>query len=74
MKMPKISLLEWQKKYGTENACLKAMKNICWLQGFQCHKCGSEKSCFIVTRKLHQCSRCRHQVSIMADTLLFHCF
>ncbi len=25
MKMPKMSLLDWQKKYGTEAACAKAL-------------------------------------------------
>lgn len=70
MKMPEISLLEWQKHYGTERACAKKLTKIRWPEGFQCPACGSIKACYIATRKLYQCSKCRHQVSITADTLL----
>ncbi len=71
MKMPVVSFLEWQKKFGTEKACVKTLTNVRWPQGFQCPACGSKKFGFITTRKLYQCSHCRHQVSITADTL-FH--
>ena len=71
MKMPVISLLEWQKKYGTEKACIQTLTKVRWPQGFQCPACGSTKFSFVSTRRLYQCSHCRHQVSITADTL-FH--
>jgi len=41
MKMPTISLIEWQKKFGTEKACTKILAKVRWSQGFQCPKCGS---------------------------------
>jgi len=71
MKMPTISLVEWQKRFGTENACAKALEKVRWPDGFQCPVCGSQKHSMIETRKLFQCSKCRHQVSLTADTL-FH--
>ena len=71
MKMPVITLLGWQKRFGTEKACAQSLAKVRWPQGFQCPACGSMKSSFIVTRKLHQCSQCRHQVSVTSDTL-FH--
>jgi transposase-like protein len=71
MKMPVISLLEWQKRFGTEAACRKILVNVRWPQGFQCPVCGSQKASFITSRKLYQCSQCRHQVSVTADTM-FH--
>ncbi len=71
MKMPSMSLLEWQKRYGTERACAKELAKVRWPDGFQCPECGSKKAYFIETRQLHQCSQCRHQVSVTADTL-FH--
>ncbi len=70
MKMPDMSLLEWQKRYGTERACAKELIKVRWPEGFQCPACGSIKACYIATRKLYQCSKCRHQVSVTADTLL----
>ena len=30
MKMPQVSLLEWQKKYGTEKACAAAIARYRW--------------------------------------------
>jgi hypothetical protein len=36
MKMPQISLLEWQKKYSTEKACAAAIARYRWPNGFMC--------------------------------------
>jgi len=69
--MPKVSLLEWQKRYGTERACEKALFKIRWPDGFVCPRCNSIEVSYIKTRKIYQCSQCRHQVSITAGTL-FH--
>ena len=71
MKMPVISLVEWQKRFGTEKACANELAKVRWPHGFQCPACGSQKYSIIGTRKLYQCSECRHQVSVKADTL-FH--
>ncbi len=71
MKMPKLSLLEWQKRYGTEKACAATIAKYRWPQGFICPRCGNESAWYITTRKVYQCSECRHQVSVTAGTL-FH--
>ena len=71
MKMPETSLLEWQKRYGTEKACAAALFRHRWPQGFMCPKCGNNSACFITTRKVYQCSDCQHQISVTAGTL-FH--
>ncbi len=34
MKMPEMSLLTWQKKYGTEKACSKALFKVRWPDRF----------------------------------------
>ena len=71
MKMPEVSLLEWQKRFGTERACEKVLVKIRWPNGFICPRCNFEDASFIITRKKYQCSQCRYQVSITAGTL-FH--
>jgi len=71
MKMPEVSLLEWQKRYGTERACEKVLVKIRWPNGFECPRCQSKNATFLRTRKKYQCSQCRYQVSITAGTL-FH--
>ena len=71
MQMPPISLLEWQKRYGTEKSCAAALVKYRWPKGFMCPKCGNSAAWFITTRKVYQCSDCQHQVSVTAGTL-FH--
>ena len=71
MKMLEISLIEWQKRYGTEHACAKILVRVRWPKGFQCPACGGTKAYYLQLRQVYQCSQCRHQVSITADTL-FH--
>ena len=71
MEMPKMSLLAWQKKYGTEKACAKALSKVRWPDGFYCPRCGCKKASYITTRKMHQCSQCKYHVSLTTGTL-FH--
>ena len=71
MKMPEVSLLEWQKRFGTESACEKVLVKIRWPDGFICPRCKSKVATFITTRQKYQCSQCRYQISITAGTL-FH--
>jgi transposase-like protein len=70
MKTPKISLLEWQRRYGTEEACAVTLFKYRWPNGFICPKCGHDSAWLITTRRVYQCSGCRHQVSVTAGTLL----
>jgi transposase-like protein len=71
MKMPGVSLLDWQKKYGTEEACAKALYKFRWPEGFYCPRCGCNQSSYITTRKTYQCSECKYHVSLTTGTL-FH--
>jgi len=71
MNMPPMSLLEWQKRFGTEKACAAAIARFRWPKGFVCPTCGHDSAWFITTRKVYQCCRCRHQASATAGTL-FH--
>lgn len=71
MKMPKVSLLDWQKRFETERACIETLIKVRWPNGFVCADCGSRKYSFIVTRKSYQCSHCHHQTSATSGTI-FH--
>ena len=51
MKMPEVSLLEWQKRFGTEHACEKVLVTIRWPNGFICPRCNSKDASFIIPRK-----------------------
>ena len=71
MKMPQVSLLEWQKKFGTEKACADAIARYRWSNGFMCPKCGHDTAWFTKSRKIYQCTKCKSQTSVTTGTL-FH--
>jgi len=71
MKTSEVSLLDWQKRFGTEKACANALAEFRWPQGFFCPKCGHDDYYYITSRKVYQCSKCRHHTSVTAGTL-FH--
>jgi hypothetical protein len=33
------SLMQFQKKFGTEKACQKLLFRLCWPKGFRCPRC-----------------------------------
>jgi transposase-like protein len=71
MKMAKVSLLEWQKRFETERACIETLIKVRWPNGFVCPECASRKCSFIITRNSYQCSNCHHQTSATSGTI-FH--
>ncbi|MGH8612310.1 MAG: IS1595 family transposase [Gammaproteobacteria bacterium] len=71
MKRAEISFFEWQKRFGSDEACTRFLVQERWPDGFICPRCGHEKAHLITTRGLYQCTSCRHQVSVIAGTL-FH--
>lgn len=66
-----IDLLEWQKRFGTEEECGEALARQSWLEGFRCPRCGHDHGYSISTRQSYECSSCHYQASLTADTL-FH--
>jgi predicted RNA-binding Zn-ribbon protein involved in translation (DUF1610 family) len=71
MKMPEISLRDWQKKFGIEKACAIALAKHRWPEGFVCPNCGHNEGYCMPKRRVYQCKSCRHQAYITAGTL-FH--
>ncbi|MBM9614265.1 transposase, partial [Desulfobulbus rhabdoformis] len=64
MKMLQMSLLEWQNKFGSEDACIDALIKTRWPDGFVCPECSSREYSFITSRNSYQCSHCHHQTSV----------
>jgi len=64
-----MSLPEFLAKYGTEEACGKALFKLRWPEGFRCPDCGHHSHCKLKSRPLLQCNRCHHQASLTARTL-----
>ena len=71
MNQPELSLLQFKKRFGSERACQNSIEKMRWPEGFKCPKCEHPKASRIETRRLLQCSKCHHQVSLTAGTI-FH--
>ena len=66
-----LSERQFQAEYGTEEQCRAALLAWRWPKGFVCPRCGGARCSDIKTRRLIQCTACRHQVSLTAGTI-FH--
>lgn len=71
MKMPSMSLLDWQKRFGNEESCLNELIRVRWPDGFICPVCACREYCFVTSRHVYQCSNCHRQTSATAGTI-FH--
>jgi len=71
MQQKTLSLLQFQKKFGTEKACQKQLFRLRWPEGFKCPRCGHAEAYFHRTRHLYQCKSCGYQASLTAGTV-FH--
>ena len=70
---PGLSMPEFLKDYGSEAQCEQALEAIRWPDGFRCPRCADEVHSVLRdgSRKVFQCSACRHQASLIAGTV-FH--
>ncbi len=71
MKTPEASFLTWQRKFYTEDDCIRHLKTLKWPNGFICPRCMHNKGFELSSRKVTECSKCHKQTSVLAGTL-FH--
>ena len=70
-KYSELSLLEFQEKYGSEEACRERIIQMRWPEGFVCPSCASKRSCYKPGRHEFRCYDC-HKVSSPTAGTLFH--
>lgn len=67
----KSSLISFQQRFGTEQACIEYLASVRWPTGYKCKKCGCKKAYQLkVQPRVFQCSSCRFQESVTAGTVL----
>ncbi len=72
MSKKKSSLIEFQKRYTTEGACIETLARIRWPRGHACARCGHKGAYRLRSRpRVFQCVECGHQESVTAGTI-FH--
>lgn len=70
-KYEKRSLLDFQKSFAGEHACVQHLREMRWPDGFICPRCGHGEAWYIGTRKVLDCKSCRAKTSVTAGTI-FH--
>src|SRR5215210_4955105 len=64
-----LSEAAFRERFGTEEACRKALFEMRWREGLTCPGCGHRGFCALRTRELFQCNRCKRQVRLTAGTV-----
>lgn len=64
------NIMEFEKRFSTEEGCRDYLFKLRWPNGFKCPRCGHEKS-WHLTKFLYQCANCDHKVSVITGTI-FH--
>jgi transposase-like protein len=64
------SVMDFQKRFSTEEACLKYMIDSRWPDGFVCQNCQHKDAYWLPKRRLYQCKGCQKQTSVTAGTVM----
>src|SRR5215217_4300515 len=64
-----LSEAAFRERFGTEEACRKALFEMRWREGLTCPACGHRGFCELKGRKVFQCNRCKRQVRLTAGTV-----
>ena len=62
------TIVEFQERFRTEEACREYVARLRWPEGFCCPRCGHRKS-WATKRGLLRCCQCDYQVSVTAGTI-----
>lgn len=65
-----LTLIEFEKRFSSEEDCRDYLFQIRWPNGFQCPRCNNRKS-WPVSKVHYQCTKCNYQISVIAKTI-FH--
>lgn len=72
-----ISLVEFSKRFGTEEKCIAHLEAIRWPKGVRCLECKGERISRYTTkgktgkvRHLYVCLDCKHQFSVTVGTIM----
>lgn len=67
----RLGLLQFQEKFGTEQACILHLAKLRWPAGFVCPACKGTRGYQLRHRpRVWECGKCRYQESITAGTVM----
>lgn len=59
-------VVEFNRMFPDEEACLAYLAQCRWPNGFRCPRCGDREAFALPRRRLWQCKACGHQTSVTA--------
>jgi transposase-like protein len=62
------TVLDFEERFASEEACRKYLVNLRWPEGFLCPYCGHDKA-WSTKRGLYRCCRCDKQISVTVGTI-----
>lgn len=62
------TILEFEERFASEEACLQYLYDLRWPEGFRCPRCAFGEA-WSTKRSLYRCRACDYQVSITAGTI-----
>jgi len=62
------TLIEFEERFATEEACLEYLFKVRWPEGFQCPQCDHNKA-WLTKRGLFHCVHCGFQASVITGTI-----
>jgi len=62
------TLIEFEQRFSTEEACIEYLLKLRWPEGFRCPRCGHSEV-WLIRRELYKCARCRFETSVTAGTM-----
>ncbi len=65
-----MTLKRFQEKFHSDDVCREHLFQSRWPNGFRCPKCAHDAFYFLEHRKLYPCTRCKHQASVTAGTIM----
>lgn len=65
------SAVEFEERFGSEDACYAYLVDQRWPEGFRCPRCNEGTAWTLTRRRLLECKACGHQASVTAGTV-FH--
>jgi len=62
------TLLEFEQRFASEEACRQYLCNLRWPDGFRCPRCQHDKA-WLTRRTLYHCVHCGYETSVTAGTI-----
>jgi transposase-like protein len=62
------TLLEFERRFSSEEACREYLAALRWPEGFVCPRCGDTRA-WLNCRGLYECAACHRQTSVIAGTI-----